>query len=61
MGEPLYPPDATPEQRRRIDRALIRMLEPRKLPPATPVGARAAGDERTQQRASSRGVGNHRK
>jgi hypothetical protein len=33
MPEPLYPPNATPEQRRRIDRQMLRMLEPPKGKP----------------------------
>jgi len=33
MPEPLYPPNATPEQRRRIDREMLRMLEPPKVKP----------------------------
>jgi hypothetical protein len=33
MPEPLYPPNATPEHIRRIDQAMLRMLEPPKVKP----------------------------
>ena len=41
MPEPLYPPNATPEQIRRIDRAMLRMLEPSKGKPKGDVVSKA--------------------
>jgi len=51
MSEPLYPPNATPQQRRRLDRAALQTMEVRRakeksLAPASPTPQKTSKTQR---------------
>jgi hypothetical protein len=52
MGEPIYPPNSTEEQRQRIDQMMLGMMKPRRQQPTSVIDQAASGGSETMKHTS---------